>query len=110
MMFWLPSWFLVESTTEGDEYALEVTQVQWRTKRTRRTKRFPTTRRRGPIPKIPFREEEDFEEEEEAAAAFLAAFLDGGVGGVLSVVDVPVEGVEKRARTGSASSISISGV
>ena len=66
------------------------------------------------MPKIPFRnEEEDLEvedEEEEAAAAFLADFLEGGVGGVLSVVEVPVDGAEKRARTGSPSSISVSGV
>lgn len=61
------------------------------------------------MPKIPFLEEVDLDEgeEEEEAAAFLAAFLEGGVGGVESV---PVEGVEKMARRGSPSSTSTSGV
>ena len=32
MMCWLPSWFCDARTTEGDEYAWEVTQVQCATK------------------------------------------------------------------------------
>jgi hypothetical protein len=32
-MCWLPSWFCDASTTEGEEYAWEVTQVLWATKK-----------------------------------------------------------------------------
>lgn len=41
------------STTEGDEYADEVTQVQWRTKMRRSIVVRPVMMSLGPSPKIP---------------------------------------------------------
>jgi hypothetical protein len=109
MMFWDPSWLRVERTTEGDEYAFEVTHVQCSTKMTSSVSMFPITSTRGPIPKTPSRAGVD-DRLVMDADALAAAFLEGGVGGT-SVVEVPAEGVEKRARVISSVSVdSTSGV
>lgn len=53
-MCWLPSWLVDASTTEGDEYALDVTHVQWKTKKAKRAKAFITTTNRASMPKMAF--------------------------------------------------------
>jgi hypothetical protein len=54
MMFLLPSGDVELSTTDGEEYAFEVTHVQCTTKKRSSPSEFKITIRRVSIPKIPF--------------------------------------------------------
>lgn len=53
MICWLPSGFVDARTTEGEEYALDVTQVQWKTKNESMPRALMMTARRVSRANIP---------------------------------------------------------
>ena len=53
MMAWLPSWLRLASTTDGLEYAVEVTHVQCSTKMSSRNVNVSTGASRVSRPKMP---------------------------------------------------------